>query len=754
MLNLLNRGLNFAVLPFKLDITEILTDFRRFERSVIWKEFWYNNEDKSKSSIPIFKRRKTNMPKNHKTPNALKTFLSAIKSEIMDPQNRNKEECNIPKDELEAMKHLIKLQKERKIIIKQCDKGAGIIIHNFKDYVKSCYEHLLSKTLQEDRYYEQVEDIELIISKNKIRKVLEDGLNQQIISKEEFNAMDPDDKNPARFYCMSKIHKFHNPPETPPIRPIISGSGSITENIGVFLEHHIKKLATTHKSYLQDTPHLLRIIEKLNQGQKLPQNSILVTMDIIGAYQNIPQNDGIECLKEALEERIVKDISTDFLTSLMELIQRHNIFEFHDSLWRQIIGTAMGSHPAPPYANIYLAKRIDEKLTALSKTFQNKGKGFMKLFKRFLDDILNVFVGSSKELHNFFDQINKIHPTLKFTMTHTTISGEKTEDRCSCEERKAIPFLDTLLQIENGKIEIDLFRKPTDKNQFLLPSSCHPKSTTVNLPYSSALRIVRICTKSETRDRRLNELKNLFMNRGYEESMIEKSIEKAKKIPRKYALKRVERKISHERPIFVTKYDPRMPSIPTIQNKHWRSMVKGDNYLFKVFPEPPITGFRRQNNLKNFLIKSKIPSAPKLHEERKLNGMLKCNKVCTACPYINTRKSIKINQSETWNIIKKLTCETFNCVYLIECTKCRKKYIGETKRKFKFRLDDHRGYINNQVLSQPLGAHFNLPGHALADMKATIIEQVKVNDDTYRKERERYLINKFDTYYNGLNQQQ
>ena len=33
MNKLLNRGLNFAVLPLKLDLTEVLVDFKRFERS-------------------------------------------------------------------------------------------------------------------------------------------------------------------------------------------------------------------------------------------------------------------------------------------------------------------------------------------------------------------------------------------------------------------------------------------------------------------------------------------------------------------------------------------------------------------------------------------------------------------------------------------------------------------------------------------------------------------------------------------------
>ena len=33
-------------------------------------------------------------------------------------------------------------------------------------------------------------------------------------------------------------------------------------------------------------------------------------------------------------------------------------------------------------------------------------------------------------------------------------------------------------------------------------------------------------------------------------------------------------------------------------------------------------------------------------------------------------------------------------------------------------------------------AILNLPGHTLANMKATVIEQVKIHDELYRKERE------------------
>ena len=66
---------------------------------------------------PIFKRHKNNLPKNHSSPAALKTFLNSVKSEIMDPKNRNEVKCNPPLEELSALKELIRLQKERVFII-------------------------------------------------------------------------------------------------------------------------------------------------------------------------------------------------------------------------------------------------------------------------------------------------------------------------------------------------------------------------------------------------------------------------------------------------------------------------------------------------------------------------------------------------------------------------------------------------------------------------------------------------------------
>ena len=67
MRNLLNRGFNFSILPLKLDLTQVLVDFKRFERSIIWHEFFHGTENYGDFKGRIFKSSKSNLPKpiNH-----------------------------------------------------------------------------------------------------------------------------------------------------------------------------------------------------------------------------------------------------------------------------------------------------------------------------------------------------------------------------------------------------------------------------------------------------------------------------------------------------------------------------------------------------------------------------------------------------------------------------------------------------------------------------------------------------------------
>ena len=187
MKSLFNRALNFAVLPMKLDITEVLVDFGKFSRAAIWTEFWHGREPEEEYVKPIFKTHKNNLPKNYSTPAGLKTYLSSIKSEIMDHKNRNQEKCNLPQSEIVALKELVRLQRERVITVKACDKGAGIIILDFKEYMMACYNHLLENQpnhVEENpnTYYKKRDDFALERAKRHIQKNIKRSTRRKYIN--------------------------------------------------------------------------------------------------------------------------------------------------------------------------------------------------------------------------------------------------------------------------------------------------------------------------------------------------------------------------------------------------------------------------------------------------------------------------------------------------------------------------------------------------------------------------------------------
>ena len=66
MLDVLNGGLNFAILPLKLELSQV--DYRRFERSSIWHEFWFGRENEEYKKDNIYKPKKNNIPKNYTVP--------------------------------------------------------------------------------------------------------------------------------------------------------------------------------------------------------------------------------------------------------------------------------------------------------------------------------------------------------------------------------------------------------------------------------------------------------------------------------------------------------------------------------------------------------------------------------------------------------------------------------------------------------------------------------------------------------------
>ena len=94
---------------------------------------------------------------------------------------------------------------------------------------------------------------------------------------------------------LPKIHvRIHDVPG----RPVISHSSYLTENISTFLDFHLKPLAQKVKSYNQDKNDFFI---SLANTPPLPYELISYTIDVLGLYSNIPDEEGLIAVRKALE---------------------------------------------------------------------------------------------------------------------------------------------------------------------------------------------------------------------------------------------------------------------------------------------------------------------------------------------------------------------------------------------------------------------------------------------------------------------
>ena len=126
---------------------------------------------------------------------------------------------------------------------------------------------------------------------------------------------------------------------------------------------------------------------------KLPRGAILCTNDIVGLYPNIPHSEALNSLRRFLELRNNKQISSDTLIELAEIVLKNNFFEFDQKTFKQVRGTTIGTKFAPPYAIFFISDLEEKTLNA----FEEKPM----IWWRYIDDIF-LFGNMEKNLWKNF----------------------------------------------------------------------------------------------------------------------------------------------------------------------------------------------------------------------------------------------------------------------------------------------------------------------------------------------------------------
>ena len=316
--------------------------------------------------------------------------------------------------------------------------------------------------------------------------------------------------------------------------------------------------------------------------------------------------------------------------------------------------------------------------------------------------------------------------------------------------------MDTVVTVtEEGYIKTNLYIKPGTKCTYLSPASCHPNHITKNIPYSLAYRLLRICSDPRDFSHHLRILRKKLVQRGYRPNVITAAFDKLKNTTRSQALLKVQR-VDSKRPCLPIPYDPRFPAVSKILHKHWSVLTRDPRYK-RMFPQPPMVSYSRCKNLKDFLVRAKVPT-PSTSSRRNRPGFNRCLRGGTFCVMCSTSpNNVSSHTSavtgETWPITSAVTCTTSNVLYRLRCTKqsgeCRqyKDYIGQTSRRACDRVADHRSSVTNpgqRETKKVVGRHFRQPGHSWSCCETLVFEKCRSTDDFVRLRREQMWIRRYD----------
>ena len=706
--SILTKGLKFCPTQKRNDPAESRVDLEVFHKKLRTKEFFSKqnqnqNQKGSENSLNKISpygntanflklRQKSNWKPPHGSPN-LETFINVNEMDLSNDQPSRNKKQNISEEERLAIKQL---SKNNEITIKPADKGGAIVIMNTLDYIKEADRQLSDsntyKKASIDLTNQHQNEVDLILDKMVIDKDITEKMAKFLKNKTP---------RTPQIYFLPKIHKNKIPP---PGRPIVSANGCPTEKISAFVDHFLNPLVKEMDSYIEDTSDFLRQISNL---ETITKNGIIGTMDVSSLYTNIPNKEGTESISELLTRKRNKleKPSNESLVELLRMVLTKNNFQFNGTNYLQIGGTAMGTKVAPSLANLFMEKLEKE----MTQSYYLKPK----IWYRYIDDIFYIWEHGEDELEKWITHLNQYHPTIKFTNEWSN---------------KEICFLDTKVKVDQkGKLYTDLYVKPTDTNSYLNYNSAHPPTCKNSLPYSQLLRIKRICTKSNDFDKHAKTKINEFKIKNYPEKILQEALAKVESLNRNELIKKKEkqnRNPQEENTFLTCTFRPNYQKVPKLVKKNWDILARSatTKNLHRTHLK---IGYRRPKNLKEMLVKARTnyhPETDKSPSNKCCEGRNKCKKKsCLYCKNLDIGGSI-INSNEKITCKQAITCNSSNVIYCIECTCCRKKYIGQIKRRIKDRMREHFYSVKKQKESD-VAYHFNSKGHnGVSDMKFYIVD--------------------------------
>ena len=336
------------------------------------------------------------------------------------------------------------------ITVKPADKNLGVVVLDTDDYLMQCCNLLMNKkTYRQAKEYPYNEIRSKVVNTVVAFKTTIQNVNVRL-----YSYLQPSNKiyyQTPKLYGLPKIHKEFE--RLPQLRPIVAQSGSLLTPTAKFIDHALQPLAQSYEDYIQNSTALILRLQTLD----IPENAVLVTVDVENLYPAIPET---ECLKVIYEQMNKKRhlilTNPNLIIRLLHINVNYNYFEFAGSVFQQTHGTAMGAAFSPTMANIFLSVTL--------KNFLQTQPIQPLLLARYIDDIFIIWPNEDT-LDQFILALNSYHPNLNYTHVSS---------------KSSINFLDiTIYKGPNfsfsHKLDIKTYQKPQNLYQYIEFSSAHPK---------------------------------------------------------------------------------------------------------------------------------------------------------------------------------------------------------------------------------------------------------------------------------------
>ena len=353
------------------------------------------------------------------------------------------EPSKLPKRYTQALKQLAN---DRSIVVTQADKGGGIIIMNTEKYDKK-----MKEMLNDEHIYSKVQNGHGKRQSDTFNKETRKILKRSEKGKKLYHLIEEAPTLP-KMKGLPKVHKTDMP-----MRPITSGIGSAPHRLAKMLAKPLStRLGTISTTHIKNTSEMMsRIAETTNVTDKK-----LASFDVKSLFTNVPVDDALDAIRKVVESTNEDELplpKNDYM-KMVELCMKFGSFSYNGEEYVQRSGLAMGSPLSPIAACLFMETLEEEHFLRII--------GDSSIWLRYVDDVL-VIVPKDTDLNEKLGKMNEIHPKIQFTIEN--------------EEDGQLAFLDTCIIRTRTCFKFKVYRKPTNKEDYVHFYSVHSERTKVAL---------------------------------------------------------------------------------------------------------------------------------------------------------------------------------------------------------------------------------------------------------------------------------